>query len=139
MQECIVNTIYYNKITQDGLTILDIANAKFSWTEYQYGNSEMPLCGNYVEELFPYTNPNLSEEDRKNYLNNLPDYFLFNEQNNISQIKVFDFTPYYAYLLNYYNQSETGEKFNIQVNFREAFPYPRLWSTIPGLATSCHP
>ena len=139
MQECIVNTIYYNKITQDGLTILDIANAKFSWTEYQYGNSEMPLCGNYVEELFPYTNPNLSEDDRKNYLNNLPDYFLFNEQNNISQIKVFDFTPYYAYLLNYYNQSETGEKFNIQVNFREAFPYPRLWSTIPGLATSCHP
>lgn len=139
MQECIVNTIYFNKITQDGVTLLDLATAQFAWTDYALGNSEIPLCGNYVEEILPYTNTNITEENRRNWLNNLPDYYLFPDQHNISQIQIYDFTPYYQYFGDFYTKRQSNNKYGINIEWSPAFGVPKLWTNIPGLAATCHP
>ena len=139
MQACIVNTIHYNKSIQDGLTLTDLSTVQFAWTDYQYGNEDIPLCGNYINELLPYTNSALSEENRLNFLNNVPDYFIFPDQNDISQIRVYDFTPYYMYLADFYSKRSASEKYGIWMRYARYFCWPKLWSNIPGLATTCHP
>lgn len=139
MNECIVNTIYFNKITQDGVTLLDLTTAQFAWTDYALGNSDIPLCGNYVEEILPYTNTKITEENRRNWLNNLPDYYLFPDQHNISQIQIYDFTPYYQYFGDFYQKRGANNKYGIGIGWANGFGLPKLWTNIPGLAATCHP
>jgi hypothetical protein len=92
-----------------------------------------------VEEILPYTNTHITEENRKNWLNNLPDYYLFPDQHNISQIQIYDFTPYYQYFGDFYTKRRADNKYGIGIGWSSTFGYPKLWTNIPGLAATCHP
>lgn len=140
MHNNFIETITYNTFSQDGITLMDIDSVYHSWTDYKEGsrNENLPLCGNYINELLPYTNSSENETNRKNFLNNLPDKYLFTNVNNVNQIQVYDFTPYYK-VFGEYRQRSSGSAYGYNLSnwdVRNNFMLPFLWSCIPGLGDS---
>ena len=43
------------------------------------------------------------------------------------------------YLADFYSKRSASEKYGIWMRYARYFCWPKLWSNIPGLATTCHP
>ena len=137
MHSLFTETIGYDRTIQDGVTLSDVDQLLWQWNEWGQSREYNPLAGNYAETWIQYTDPSGDLTNKQNCVMNIADKFVFSNDD-INNIRVYDFSPYYHMIAQYQrNAVTTNFGYNWRTGYQEkGMCTPKLLTNIPPLAAS---